>query len=74
MRKRTAGKAFAILAASAIAILAGCGKDDSEKVYLDEIKAEDYVKLGEYKGLSVVQFPRKSRRNKERLISITSCP
>ena len=57
MRKRKAGKTLAILAVSAIAVLAGCGKDDSEKVYLDEIQAEDYVKLGEYKGLPVVQSP-----------------
>lgn len=35
-------------------LLAGCG-DDSEKVYLDEIKVKDYVKLGEYKGVNVTQ-------------------
>lgn len=57
MRKRRTGKMTAVLAACAMMLLAGCGKDDSEKVYLDEIKAEDYVKLGEYKGLSVVQAP-----------------
>lgn len=55
MKKQTAGKAIALLAVSAITVLAGCGKDDSGKVYLDEIRAEDYVKLGEYKGLSVEQ-------------------
>lgn len=40
---------------SATMMLTACGGDDSEKVYLEEIKAADYVKLGEYKGVEVSQ-------------------
>lgn len=56
MRKRVAGIKAAALAAAVI-MMAGCGQEESEKAYLDEIKAEKYVKLGEYKGLEVVQAP-----------------
>lgn len=46
---------FAAMTA-AVASLAACkGTDDSEKVYLDEIKTKDYIKLGEYKGLEITQ-------------------
>ena len=57
MRKRKTGWKTAVLtAAAAVAVmLAGCGQNEDEKVYLDEVKAEDYVKLPEYKGLNVVQ-------------------
>lgn len=48
---RTAAVALIVTAA---ALLSGCG-DDREKAYLDEIKASDYVKLGEYKGIEVTQ-------------------
>lgn len=51
MKKRTA--AVTVLLAAAV-FLAGCG-DDSKKAWLDEIKASDYVKLGEYKGIEVSQ-------------------
>ena len=40
-----------ITAVLAATVLTGCG----EKEYLDEIKAKSYVKLGEYKGIEVVQ-------------------
>ncbi len=41
---------------AAAATFAGCGStDDSQKVYLNEIDAKDYVKLGEYKGLEITQ-------------------
>lgn len=36
-------------------LLTACGGDDSQKVYLEEIKAKDYVTLGEYKGIAVSQ-------------------
>lgn len=46
--------AAAAVMALAAASFAGCG-NDSEKAYLDEIDAKDYVKLGEYKGIEVTQ-------------------
>ncbi|NBI90744.1 trigger factor [Lachnospiraceae bacterium] len=57
MEKRRTGLKIAALTAAlaAMMIVAGCGQDEDEKIYLDEIKAEDYVKLPEYKGLHVVQ-------------------
>ncbi len=57
MRRRVAGIKTAVLAVAATLMLvtAGCGQDDSEKAYLKEVEAEKYVKLGEYKGLEVVQ-------------------
>lgn len=57
MERRKTGLKGMVLTAAAIAamILAGCGQKEDEKIYLDEIKAEDYVKLPEYKGLQVVQ-------------------
>lgn len=39
----------------AAASFTACGGDDSEKAYLDEIKAADYVTPGEYKGIEVTQ-------------------
>ena len=57
MREVKKGKIAVVLAAAVVMLLAGCGADDSEKVYLDEIRAEDYVKLSGYKGLSVEQAP-----------------
>lgn len=56
MKKKAGGIKAAVFAAAAL-VLMGCGQDDTEKVYLDEIKAGDYVRLGEYKGLEVVQAP-----------------
>ena len=55
--KKMAGLKMAALAAAAAVLLAtaGCGQDDGKKAYLDEVKAEDYVKIGGYKGLEVVQ-------------------
>ena len=55
MKKGMKEKLAVVLAVIAAMLLAGCGEDDSEKAYLDEIKAEDYVKLSEYKGLAVEQ-------------------
>ena len=55
MEKRKIGSKIAVLTAAAMIILAGCGQNEDEKIYLDEVKAEDYVKLPEYKGLQVVQ-------------------
>ena len=43
MREVKKGKIAVVLAAAVVMLLAGCGADDSEKVYLDEIRAEDYV-------------------------------
>lgn len=59
MKKRTAGTKIAAwtVAAAMMVAVAGCGQDDSDKVYLDEIKVENYVNLGEYKGMEVVQAP-----------------
>ncbi len=50
-------KTVALTSIMAAAMLfTACGDaDDSEKVYLDEIKAKDYVKLNEYKGVAVTQ-------------------
>lgn len=56
MRKMERMRIAALSVAAAFLLaVTGCGKDDSGKAYLDEVKAEDYVKLGEYKGLEVVQ-------------------
>lgn len=57
MRKGTKlFKAVALTSIMAAAMLfTACGEDDSEKVYLNEIKAKDYVKLSEYKGVAVTQ-------------------
>lgn len=48
--KRLKTSVIAVMIAAS-AVLTGCG----EKEYLDEIKAKSYVKLGEYKGIEVVQ-------------------
>lgn len=50
-------KAVALTTIMAAAmVFTGCGdSDDSAKVYLNEIKAKDYVKLNEYKGVAVTQ-------------------
>ena len=45
MEKRKIGSKIAVLTAAAMIILAGCGQNEDEKIYLDEVKAEDYVKL-----------------------------
>ena len=40
----------------ATAAFAACGStDDSQKAYLNELDAKDYVKLGEYNGLEITQ-------------------
>lgn len=56
---KRSGKLFKTVVMSAITAVAmlftACGGDDSEKVYLEEIKAEKYVELGEYKGVAVTQ-------------------
>lgn len=58
MNRKITKKAM-LLAAGILAVsaISACGEDDSEKAYLDEIKAEKYVELGEYKGIEVFQTP-----------------
>lgn len=50
-------KVMVMTAMTAAAVgLAGCSSvKEEEKAYLEEIKASDYVKLGEYKGLEITQ-------------------
>lgn len=56
MRKKLLLKAVTLTVLAVMtAGFTACGVKESEKVYLDEIQAEKYVKLGEYKGLEVAQ-------------------
>lgn len=60
---------LAVVLTALSAVLAGCG-DDSDKAWLDEIKASNYVKLGEYKGIEVTEAdPVVNDEEKEAYIS-----
>lgn len=54
--KKFAAKKGMLLAAGILAasVMSACG-DDNKKAYLDEIKAEEYVEVGEYKGIEISQ-------------------
>lgn len=51
MKKRS--RLLAVLALAGVLTACGSKKDESELKYLRDFKAEDYVKLGEYKGVGI---------------------